>query len=407
MSQTEENKTIWNLDLPSLHRTFTKQFMFGNIVSPRDFDDSELMEMIKHHYNAITAENAMKPVYITSSPGVYDFENADKIVGWAVENKISLIGHTLIWHGQSAPWLNKKPDGSPLTRAEAVTNMEAFIKEYVSRYSGKVYSWDVINEAFRDEDGEFKGNWRDYLRGESENPRAVGHWYLAYSNGAKDGESGGDFVFDAFRFARKYDPKAVLYYNEYNEEQPVKREAIAQMTEEINEEWKNHPDYDGRLLIEGIGMQCHYNHLNFDPDLIRKAIERFAKTGARIAATELDITFGSSEVPAVPITAEQTKSQAEMYTSLFRIFMEYSEHIERVTFWGKNDVQSWRSWGSPTLFHGDGRAKESFHKITALKLGKTLKVDCPCANRDCPRHGDCAPCRESHAKRESLPGCER
>jgi len=287
--------------------------------------------------------------------------------------------------------------------------MEEFIKTYVGRYSGKIHSWDVINEAFRDEEGEFSGNWRDYLRRETDNPRAVGHWYLAYANGADTtlGESGADYVFDAYYFARRYDPNAILYYNEYNEELPVKREAISQMVEEINEQWRKHKEYDGRLLIEGIGLQSHHNHKHTNLENIRTAIERFVKTGAKLAITEFDFTFGSSEEPAMPLAPEQSKKQAEMLAALFEIYMEFSQYIERVTVWGKNDAQSWRKWGSPTFFDGEGNAKEIFHTITALANGKKKNFGCPCQNRNCRNHGNCEACRASHANKEYSVRCER
>ncbi|MCL2285975.1 MAG: endo-1,4-beta-xylanase [Firmicutes bacterium] len=354
-----------DLSLPSLQKTFEKHFLFGNILSPYDWKNPETLEMFKHHFNALTPENAMKPVYVSPAPGEYDFEAVDKMVEWANENGIKMIGHTFVWHGQSAPWLNKNEDGSPKTRTEAKANMEAFIKAYGGRYSGRILSWDVINEAFRD-GGEFSGNWRDHLRGMSENPRAVSPWYLAYANGAdpEKGESGADYVFDAYYFARKYDPAATLYYNDYNEEFPTKREAIAQMVEEINQQWRNHPEYDGRLLIEGIGMQAHCNQKT-NLAHVRESLERFAKTGAKISVTELDITFGSHEEPANPLTPEQSKRQAEMYTELFKMYLEYASHIERVTMWARHDGHSWRRWGSPVLFDKDLQPKEAFYAVVA------------------------------------------
>jgi endo-1,4-beta-xylanase len=358
----------WDLSLPSLCKKFEKYFKVGCILSPFDFDDAELMEMYKHHYNAVTAENAMKPVYISAAPGEYDFKKADELVDWAEKNGITMIGHTLIWHGQSAAWLNKADDGTPLPRAQARANMEAFIREYVGRYSGRIYSWDVINEAFVDteDDKPYSGNWREYLRRESDNPRAVGYWYLAYANGANADECGSDYVFDSFYFARKYDPKAVLYFNEYNEEFPHKRHAIRDMVNDINAQWRAHPEYDNRLLIEGIGMQSHHNHIHTNIERIRIALDLFAKTGAKISITEMDFTFGSSTEPATPLTPEQSKKQAEMYKELFKAYMDYSKNVERVTFWGKNDQQSWRAWGSPLFFDTECNAKDAFYAVTAL-----------------------------------------
>jgi endo-1,4-beta-xylanase len=355
----------WDLSLPSLHKHFRHKFMMGNIMSPPNLDDPEISAVFKHHYNAVTAENCMKPVHITSAPGVYDFSNADKLVSWAEENKIALIGHTLVWHGQSAPWLNKNPQGEPLTRAEAKKNLEAFIKAYAGRYSGRIYSWDVMNEIFRDIN-EYNGDWRSNLRREEPKANNTAHWYLAYANGADaaKGESGADYVFDSFYFARKYDPSAVLYYNDYNEDVPAKRDAIAHMVEDINAQWLAHPDYDHRLLIEGIGMQSHHNHVHINFDNIRAAVSRFAQTGVRLAITELDLTYGSSENPAVPLSEKDAKEQAENYRQLFELYARFCEYIERVTFWAKCDGTSWRKWGSPVLFNADGEAKPAFFAIT-------------------------------------------
>jgi len=359
-------QVVWDLTIPSLHKVFAEHFMFGNILC-KDFDSStEIAEMFKYHFNVATAENAMKPNHISKALGEYNFTQADKIVNWAKENNILLVGHTLVWHGQTALWLNRNPDGTALTRAEAKANMEAFIKTYVSRYSGQIYSWDVLNEPFRD-DNQFEGNWRNHIRRETNNERAIGHWYLAYANGANKelGEDGCDFVFDAFYFARRHDPHAKLYVNEYNEEYPTKRECIAQMVDEINQMWVKHSDYDGRLLIEGIGMQMHCNE-NTSLDNIRKSIERFIKTGATISITEMDMTFGSSASPCAPLTSEQNEKQADFYVALFKMFIEFSDHIERVTMWGKDDLRSWRDWGSPLFFDVTGKAKLAYDKVIAL-----------------------------------------
>lgn len=357
----------WNLNLPSLHKTFSNYFKMGNIISSHDFDDPELLESIKHHYNAITAENDMKPINIALNPDEFNFDASDKMVAWANQNDIAVVGHTLAWHGQSSPWLNQNPDGSPITRAKAKCHLESFIKTYVSRYSGRIHSWDVANEVFRDEKDDFSGTWCDLLRRETDNPNAVGHWYLAYANGADTalGESGSDYVFDAFYFARQYDPHAILYYNDYNEEYPAKRRCIVEMAEELNAEWEKHPHYDGRKLIEGIGMQGHYNH-NTDYENVRKSLAHFAQTGLKISVTELDITFGSKNEPARPLTDEQMKKQAELYKSLYHMYKEFSAHIERVTIWGKNDQQSWREWGAPTLFDENCQAKEAFHAVIGV-----------------------------------------
>ena len=377
----------WDLMLPSLCKAYEGKFLFGNIMSPRDFDTPEFLDMYRHHYNIVTVENAMKPMYVAISPEEYNFTEPDKFADWAEKNGIKLHAHTLIWHAQSPQWLNRNTDATFLTRTQAKESMEQYIKKYAGRYKGRIYSWDVMNEIMQDL-SHFEGDWRRSLRQEQSRSATSAYWYLAYANGADSskGESGADYVFDAFYFTRKYDPEAKLYYNDYNDEVPAKREAIAQMVEQINEQWKNHPEYDERLLIEGIGMQGHYNQ-GTNLAHVRESLERFIKTGAVISITELDITIGEApqrppraanpptpeewreimrkaeQTPAPVLTPEQSKLQADMYAALFNLYSEFSEHIERVTFWAVSDGTSWRKWGAPVLFDQNLQAKEAFHAV--------------------------------------------
>jgi endo-1,4-beta-xylanase len=242
--------------------------------------------------------------------------------------------------------------------------MQKFISEYAGKYAGQIYSWDVVNEAFKD-GGDWSGDWRNHLRKKEADPKHTSPWFLAFANGANEaeGECGSDYIYYAFRFARMYDSNAILYYNDYNEEIPTKREAIAQMVEDINKRWERDAMYDGRLLIEGIGMQSHYNQ-NTDIADVRVALQRYIETGARIAITELDITFGSEDKPAsMPLTPEIAIKQASMYAELFQCYMQFSRHIERVTIWGKLDNQSWQSWGAPTLFDKNLYPKDAFWAV--------------------------------------------
>ena len=362
----------WDLTLPSLAATFADYFMIGNIWSNAiQMNISNTQEMFVYHFNAVTAENHHKPDFIAGpgpDPATWNFETQDLIVDFAEANNLAMVGHTLIWHAQSPLWLTNVPGTTePLTRAQAMENMHLYISTVAGRYAGRMQAWDVLNEAFTTSVGNFTGDWRNHLRTGDYFADNDARWYDAFANGAGDGEAGYDFIFYAFYFARMYDPYATLFYNDFNEEQPGKRDAIAQMVEYMNERWSNHPSYDGRLLIEGIGLQSH-NHLdqwatNFDN--IRPAIQRFAQTGAVLAITELDITVGTQAAPSIPLAADQEARQAEYFARVFGYFMEFADYIERVTFWGKADAQSWRAWGSPLIFDGSFDAKESFHAIIA------------------------------------------
>ncbi|MCL1877253.1 MAG: endo-1,4-beta-xylanase, partial [Defluviitaleaceae bacterium] len=203
----------------------------------------------------------------------------------------------------------------------------------------------------------------------------ITRWYDAFANGADEslGECGSDYVYYAFRFARIYDPFAILYYNDYNEFERNKRDAIAHMVEDINERWRDDPLYDGRLLIEGIGMQSHYNLRNWPSSVspVRVALERFIETGARVSITELNVYLeGGGIVPSDENLPELFVEQATRYRELFELYLEFSDHIERVTFFIWQDLPAqqgaWRRWPHsqhPALFDLERNAKPAFHAV--------------------------------------------
>lgn len=362
-------KPEWDLTLDSIKAAYAKYFMIGNIIEPNQIENADTTAMFKHHYDVITAENSMKPDSLSKEKGIYNFENADKLVAWAKDNGIKVHGHTLVWHAQSAPWLTTAEDGSPLTRAQAKANMEDYINNVAGHYAGKVISWDVVNEAFLPGVSTIPANWKDVLR-KYEDDGNGSPWYQAYQNGAdaSKGEDGSDYLYDAFVFTRLADPEAVLYYNDFNETEAGKREAIALMVEELNEKWKSDErnTEPNRLLVEGIGMQAHYWTGDLQASDVEASIQRFIESGAKVSVSELDIPHGdymTYKQRASAPTKEEEEMQAELYRQLFEIYIKYSDNIERVTFWGKADSQSWRFEGYPLLFDKNFAAKQAYFAV--------------------------------------------
>lgn len=351
-----------SIQLPSLHEIYKDYFLFGTAFSANDLSGTRF-ELVKRHFNAMTAGNAMKPDALGRSQNDYNFTSIDKQIQTIEDAGLVTHGHTLVWHTQSALWLNKGEGGEPLTRAEAKANLEAYITTVAGHFAGRVISWDVVNEAFQSSGGAVE--WRDALR-KSTGGGEASAWYAAYENGAdKDaGESGADYIYDAFVFARLADPNAVLYFNDFNETEKGKCDAIAEMTEELNEQWKSderntQPD---RLLIEGIGMQAHYWTDDLNVQSVEDSIVRFLETGAIISVSELDIPAGNWRTYK-ELTAEEEYKQATFYAQLFQIYKKYADGIERVSIWGIDDPTSWRSAGSPLLFDDNMGAKLAYYAV--------------------------------------------
>ncbi|GMK37453.1 hypothetical protein PCCS19_05070 [Paenibacillus sp. CCS19] len=362
----------WDLTLPSLKDAYSQYFTIGNIMEPAQTTDATLTAMYEKQYNVVTAENAMKPENLLrnissasdlSDPSKYNFAGSDQIVQWAEDHNQSIHGHTLVWHSQTPAFINTGASG---TRVAAKANMETFINNVIAHFdSSNLISWDVVNEAFDDNTAKFDGSdWRTGLRTGSP-------WYTAYANGAdaSKGESGADYIYDAFAFAHlaqvQIDSTAKLYYNDYNE--TYKYEEIAQMVEDLNAQWEQDARYDGRKLIEGIGMQSHF-WINSKPDVnvqeVERAIKRFVETGARISVSELDIPYSANN--NYHLDEAKLAEQAQQYGTLFTIYKQYADSIDRVTFWGKADIQSWRGSGMPSLFDNSFRPKTAFWTVIGL-----------------------------------------
>ncbi|MCL2387405.1 MAG: endo-1,4-beta-xylanase [Defluviitaleaceae bacterium] len=396
----------WDLTLPSLAEAFNEYFLFGNIWSNHgQMGDPVTVEKYRHHYNTITASNLHKvDAVLGAAPNAWNWnwDTADHIVAFAEESDMKMVWHNLIWHTQSRSWLTTHAGTiEPITRAEAIENMHQFISTVAGRYSGRIFAYDVVNEAIHATNWPMTLDWTQNMRrtgnGLEDDNLTRTRWYDAFANGAVGDECGSDYIFYAFRFARIYDPFAVLYYNDYNEFERNKREAIAAMVESVNERWRNDPLYDGRLLIEGIGMQGHYNLRGWPntTGLVRAAIQRFAETGARISITELNVYLeGGGIVPTDDRLPELFEEQAVRYSQIFNYFLRYSDNIERVTFFIWQDLPAqqgaWRRWPHsqhPALFDLNRQAKPAFFAVLDALENHTPNISLPFVTEEV-RHGN-------------------
>ncbi|HCC38132.1 MAG TPA: hypothetical protein DEQ14_11275, partial [Treponema sp.] len=132
-------------NLPALKDKYAELFLTGNVISAGDLDNKRF-DVLKKHFNTLTAENAMKPLYLQREKGNFTFEAADKIVDAVVAAGMKMHGHTLAWHNQSGAWMN--PAG--ISRDEAIENLVNHAKTVAAHFKGRVISWDVLNEAVID-----------------------------------------------------------------------------------------------------------------------------------------------------------------------------------------------------------------------------------------------------------------
>jgi endo-1,4-beta-xylanase len=310
-------------DIPPLKDACSGDFLIGSFVSQVYLEDPS-RELLTRHFNQATIGNSLKPESVQPEKGKWSFELPDRIINEMLKEGFSIHGHTLAWHQQSPEWINY----AGISAEEARENLVTHVRTVMEHYRGRVYSWDVLNEAMAD-NPPHPEDWRASLR---ETP-----WLKAL---------GPDYIELLFLTARETSPEAKLYYNDYNLDNRNKAQAVFSMIRELNE--KN-PRAGGRPLIDGIGLQSHYN-LNTSPVNVERGLEQFISLGLEISISELDI-----QVPPGPdgaMTDEQALRQGAMYATLFTLYKKYADAIYRVTTCGMEDSTSWRKANSPLLFSG-------------------------------------------------------
>ena len=388
-------------DLPPLKTQFAGKFLIGNIfrgsttggwsgpsdeVSGTGASAAISDTRLTRHFNALTPENHMKPSYLISgynaATGSVTWNagnqtTVDNFVAAANKANMKVIGHTLLWHSQNPQWVWDQIAGkngtivSGMNKEKALAAMRAYINAVAGRYAGKIYSWDVLNEAFPDNAGG-STNWKDAIRknasgeGQDANP-----WYIAI---------GSDFVYEGFLAARLADPNAILYYNDYNTDMPNRARLIRDMVQEVNAKYlalagsaKPAGDPPGRLLIEGIGMQEHHNN-GITAARIKATIDLFRPLGVKLSVSELDIiafssysAYSSSTGTAAnsDVTNQALVTQAGLFGDYMKMYLDNADIIERVSLWGITDNISWRGKGLPLLFDSSGKAKPGYYAFVA------------------------------------------
>lgn len=328
----------------ALKELFKHDFQIGAAVNPLTIKSQK--PLLLHHFNSITAENEMKFVSLHPEEDVYTFEEADDIANFARENGIALRGHTLVWHNQTSNWLFEDGKGGVADRELVLNRLRSHIQTVVGRYKDTIYCWDVVNEVISDdahhEDAFLRpSKWVDIV--------------------------GEDFIAKAFQFAHEADPNALLFYNDYNESYPYKRDRIYKLVSSLLEQ---------EVPIHGVGLQAHWNLYDPHLDDIRAAIEKYAQLGLQLQLTELDLSvfrFEDKRTDLVEPPEQLLEQQAERYESIFSLLREYKEHISAVTFWGAADDYTWldgfpvrgrKNW--PFLFDESHQPKLSYHSVASL-----------------------------------------
>jgi endo-1,4-beta-xylanase len=347
--------------------------------------------VVTEQFNQISPENDLKwqLIHPQSGPDGYNFGPADAYVNFGLSNKMYIVGHTLVWHGQTPGWVfqgtNLPPgitnspaptpaltattnalgtngfggrrfgrgfgggfggfnmNGPRASREELLQRMHDHIATVVGRYKGKIKVWDVVNEALAD-------GGTNILR--------TSPWQQII---------GPDFIAKAFEYAHEADPDAILRYNDYSLENSAKRQKLIALIKSLQEQ---------HVPVMAIGSQSHVSVTSPSFEEEDKVLTELETLGLPIHITELDVNSaqGGQRNNSGDVAANATTTQgglvsnsdqrlADAYAGLFRAFKKHDKYVKVITLWGVNDGVSWRAQGRPLLFDGDDQPKPAFDAV--------------------------------------------
>lgn len=339
--------------------------------------------VVTEQFDQISPENDLKWALIQPNPGPdgYNFGPADAYVNFGLTNHMYIVGHTLVWHGQTPSWVfrgtnlppgmtnlsstvaanatgTNRPSGRRMgrgpgggfgfsgpraSREELLERMRDHIHTVVGRYKGKIKVWDVVNEALSD-------GGTNILR--------TSPWQQII---------GPDFIAKAFEYAHEADPDAILRYNDYSLENPEKRQKLITLIKSLQEQ---------HVPVMAIGSQTHVSVTSPSFEEEDQVLTELETLGLPIHITELDVNSAqggqrsnSGDVAANATTtqgglvSDADKKLADAYAGLFRAFLKHEKYVKVVTLWGVNDGVSWRAQGRPLLFDANNQPKPAFDAV--------------------------------------------
>ncbi|MDR7083094.1 endo-1,4-beta-xylanase [Arthrobacter ginsengisoli] len=262
--------------------------------------DEDYARNLVSNFGSVTAENAMKPQFLSPQQGVYTFEEADAILAIAESKGMAVHGHTIAFTEAMPRWMQELPSGTDAERQSSATALLDYVTTVVTHFKGRLDSLDVVNEPFDVDQGtSFQQNiWY----------RVFGPGYPAVVSKA---------VYDA-------DPDVLQFINENGADVPGRRQdALLKLALDTN-------GLGGHIY--GVGLQAHVYDLKTDAisagDLT-DTLNNFENAGLHVRISENDVTDGRG-----------TGAQAKQYATVLATCLR-SRACVSYTTWGVDDRYDW------------------------------------------------------------------
>lgn len=283
--------------------------LIGAAARPAQLSEAAYAATLSREFDLLEPEDALKWEVLRPDPQSFDFSQADQLVAFALRHNMKARGHTLVWHRQNPPWLTE----TRFTSAQLSKLLETHIKTVVGHYRGKIFAWDVANEAL---DERVPGRLRSTI------------WYDQPGIGFR--QQGSAYLAQCFRWAHEADPDALLFYNEAEaDEVNAKSDALYSIVRDFLRRG---------IPIHGVGLQMHVSNLRPDIASISANIRRFTSLGLQVHITELDISLPvDADGKASP---EDLQKQGDLFRQIAVTCLSHPG-CTAIQTWGFTDKYSW------------------------------------------------------------------
>ncbi|QRW05859.1 endo-beta-1,4-xylanase [Ceratobasidium sp. AG-Ba] len=299
---------------------FGGKIYFGIFADLASLSNSQTAYIIRTDFGEITP--ATSALWGTIQPsGYFNYGGFDTMVNFAQSNgKIILV-----WHSQLPSWVSSIGDAGTLTSV-----IQNHITAVASRYRGKIYAWDVVNEIFN-EDGSLRSSVFSRLLGDA-------------------------FVDIAFKAARAADSNAKLYINDYNLDS-----VNAKFNSLVN--FVNQKKAAG-VPIDGVGTEAHLSAGGAGG--VQAALQKLASTGCDVAITQLDIAGAASNNVFLEFFEDADCRNLRLgndYTTVVKACLNNPKCVG-ITIWGICDKDSWRT--PSLLFNSNCQRNSAYNAIISM-----------------------------------------
>jgi endo-1,4-beta-xylanase len=303
-----------------------KGMRFGTAVSdgPKgSFNDPDYARLVFADCGLIVPENELKWRAVRPDSHTFDFRHFDHILQTAQSRGLAVRGHNLLWQRpQWMPaWVEHYDFGAQPAR-EAERLIGEHINTLCNRYAGRLFSYDVVNEAVLPQDGSLA---------QTALSRAMG--------------GTAELIDAAFNTAHAADPNAQLVYNDYmswESGNDAHRGGVLKLLEGLRRR---------KVPVSALGIQ---SHLKVEPRPQEKSWVKFMD---EVTAMDYDVLITELDVndQSLPADPAQRDSDVAAYAKAYLDLMFDYRRLKDVLVWGLCDSASWLQGFKP--LRSDGRSK--------------------------------------------------